>query len=529
VAGLSQADQSVSPPLITIPRDYNAAHDLVERNLIAGRGGKTAYVDDHGRYTFAELAGRVNRAANALTGLGLEMEDRIMLAHLDTIDFPGVFLGAIKAGIVPVTANTLLTTADYKFMLEDSRVRALVVSEALLPAFAPLLESLPFLKHVIVSGSHAHGHLHLQQLMAAAGARFEPAPTKADDACFWLYSSGSTGTPKGTVHIHSSLMQTAELYAKPILGIGEDDIVFSAAKLFFAYGLGNALTFPLAVGATAILMSERPTPAAVFKRLKELRPTIFYGVPTLYGALLASPDLPRKDEVGLRVCTSAGEALPADLGRRWTEHFGVEILDGIGSTEMLHIFISNRPGEVRYGTTGKPVPGYQIRLVDEEGKEVATGEIGELQINGPTSATHYWGNRARTLATFVGPWTRAGDKYTRSADGYYTYGGRSDDMLKVSGMYVSPFEVEAALMTHPDVLEAAVIGVADEQGLLKPKAFVVTRPGIAAAPALADALKGHVKEKLAPYKYPRWIEFVAELPKTATGKIQRFKLRAMKP
>ncbi len=527
--GLSKADHSVSPPLITIPRDYNAAHDLLERNLVAGRGGKTAYVDDHGRYTFAELAERVNRAANALTGLGLEMEHRIMLAHLDTIDFPSVFLGAIKAGMVPVTANTLLTTADYKFMLEDSRVRALVVSDTLLPAFAPLLKSLPFLKHVIVSGSHAHGHLHLQQLMAAAGAGFEPAPTKADDACFWLYSSGSTGTPKGAVHIHSSLMQTAELYAKPILGIGENDVVFSAAKLFFAYGLGNALTFPLAVGATAILMAERPTPAAVFKRLKELRPTIFYGVPTLYGALLASPDLPRKDEVGLRVCTSAGEALPADLGRRWTAHFGVEILDGIGSTEMLHIFISNRPGEVRYGTTGKPVPGYQIRLVDEEGKEVATGEIGELQINGPTSATHYWGNRARTLATFIGPWTRAGDKYTRSADGYYTYGGRSDDMLKVSGMYVSPFEVEAALMTHADVLEAAVIGVDDEQGLLKPKAFVVTRPGVAAAPALAEALKGHVKEKLAPYKYPRWIEFVAELPKTATGKIQRFKLRAMKP
>jgi benzoate-CoA ligase len=448
-----------------------------------------------------------------------------MLAHLDTIDFPSVFLGAIKAGIVPVTANTLLTTADYKFMLEDSRVRALIVSEALLPVIQPLLNDLPLLKHVIVSGKDAHGHLHLQQLMSQAGTQFAPAPTLSDDICFWLYSSGSTGTPKGAVHIHSSLIQTAELYAKPILGIREDDVVFSAAKLFFAYGLGNALTFPLAVGATAILMAERPTPAAVFKRLKEHRPTIFYGVPTLYGALLASPDLPGRKELALRVCTSAGEALPADLGRRWTEHFGVEILDGIGSTEMLHIFISNRPGEVRYGTTGKPVPGYRIRLADEEGKEVTKGEIGELQINGPTSAIHYWNNRAKTLATFVGPWTRAGDKYTEDTEGYFTYGGRSDDMLKVSGMYVSPFEVEAALMTHPDVLEAAVIGVADDQDLIKPKAFVVTKPGITVAAGLADTLKRHVKDRLAPYKYPRWVEFLPELPKTATGKIQRFKLR----
>jgi benzoate-CoA ligase len=374
-------------------------------------------------------------------------------------------------------------------------------------------------------GKQGHGHLHLQKLMDDASTNFTPAPTTADDVCFWLYSSGSTGTPKGTVHIHSSLVQTAELYARPILGIRESDVVFSAAKLFFAYGLGNSLTFPLAVGATAVLMAERPTPAAVFKRLRQHRPTIFYGVPTLFGALLASPDLPRREELAMRICTSAGEALPAELGRRWTEHFGVEILDGIGSTEMLHIFLSNRPGEVRYGSTGKPVPGYQIRLVDEKGAEVATGEIGELQINGPTSATQYWNNRARTLETFAGSWTRAGDKYTRDADGYYTYGGRSDDMLKVSGMYVSPFEVEAALMTHPDVLEAAVVGMADEYDLIKPKAYVVIKPGVTAAPALGETLKGHVKDRLAPYKYPRWVEFIPELPKTATGKIQRFKLR----
>jgi benzoate-CoA ligase len=512
--------------MITIPRQYNAAYDLIERNLAAGRAGKVAYIDDAGRYTYGELAQRVDRVANALTGLGLEMEDRIMLAHLDTIDFPSVFLGAIKAGIVPIAANTLLTTADYKFMLEDSRARALVVSETLLPNFAPILSDLPSLKHVIVSGKDAHGHLLLQELGAHTAPRFEAAPTTSDDVCFWLYSSGSTGTPKGTVHIQSSMIQTAELYAVPILGLRESDVVFSAAKLFFAYGLGNALSFPLAVGATAVLMAERPTPAAVFKRLQEHRPTIFYGVPTLFGTLLASPELPRREAVALRICASAGEALPAEIGKRWTEHFGVEILDGIGSTEMLHIFISNLPGQVRYGTTGKPVPGYQIRLMDEFGQEVGTGELGELQINGPSSAIHYWNNRAKSQATFIGPWTRAGDKYSVDEDGYYTYGGRSDDMLKVSGMYVSPFEVEAALLTHPDVLEAAVIGWSDEQQLTKPKAFVVVKPGVQSSDALADALKHHVKDRIAPYKYPRWVEFLAELPKTATGKIQRFKLRA---
>jgi benzoate-CoA ligase len=526
VPGLSSADHSVSPPIISIPREYNAAHDLIERNLAAGRAGKLAYIDDGGRYTYGELAQRVNRAANVLLGLGLRMESRIMLIHLDTIDFPSAFLGAIKAGIVPIAVNTLLTTEDYRFMLQDGRARALLISQALLPAVAPLLDHLPHLEHVIVSGTHSQGHLLWQDLMDQASTRSEPAPTTSDDACFWLYSSGSTGTPKGTVHVHSSLMQTAELYARPVLGIREDDIVFSAAKLFFAYGLGNALSFPLAVGASAVLMAERPTPAGVFKRLIEHRPTIFYGVPTLYGAMLASPELPPREQLALRVCASAGEALPAELGRRWTERFGVEILDGIGSTEMLHIFLSNRPGQVRYGTTGKPVPGYRVRLVDEHGAPPGTGELGELQINGPTSATHYWNQRAKSLETFVGPWTRAGDKYSVDADGYYTYGGRSDDMLKVSGMYVSPFEVEAVLLSHPDVLEAAVVGAADEQELIKPKAYVVVKPGVEAGDALAQALKQHVKDRLAQYKYPRWIEFMPELPKTATGKIQRFKLRA---
>jgi benzoate-CoA ligase len=525
LSSLSSVDHSGSPPVVHIPREYNAAHDLIERNLAAGRSAKIAYIDDAGQYSYGQLAEQVNRCANALVELGLQMEDRLLLCHLDTVAWPAVFLGAIKAGIVPVAVNTLLTTGDYEFMLRDSRARALVISEALLPAFAPLIGKLPALKHVIVSGATPGAHPLLSDLMAKASPRSEPAATTADDMCFWLYSSGSTGTPKGTVHLQSHLIQTAELYARPVLGIREDDRVFSAAKLFFAYGLGNALTFPLAVGATTLLMAERPTPAAVFKRLKEIRPTIFYGVPTLYAALLASPELPKKDEVAMRVCTSAGEALPADIGKRFTSHFGVEILDGIGSTEMLHIFLSNRPGEVRYGTTGKPVPGYDLRLVDEQGAQVKTGEIGELQVSGPTAAAFYWNSRARSRDTFMGAWTRSGDKYTMDADGYYTYAGRTDDMLKVGGIYVSPFEVEGALMTHPAVLEAAVVGQADHEGLIKPKAWVVLQSGQSPGELLSQALQQHVKEKLAPYKYPRWIEFIPELPKTATGKIQRFKLR----
>jgi benzoate-CoA ligase len=523
---LSRADHGLSPPLLTIPRDYNAAHDLIERNLEAGRAKKVAYIDDAGRYTYGELAERVNRCANALVHLGIAREERVLLCLLDTIDFPAALLGAIKAGVVPVAGNTLLTAKDYEYMLRDSRARALIVSAALLPTFVPLLPALPHLRHVIVSGGDAGLHQSLAKLMAAAGTSFEPADTTCDDACFWLYSSGSTGAPKGTVHAHSSPIQTAELYAKPILGIREDDVVFSAAKLFFAYGLGNALTFPLSVGATTVLMAERPTPPAVFARLRKHQPTIFYGVPTLFAALLANPELPARGELKLRVCASAGEALPADIGKRWTDRFGVEILDGLGSTEMLHIFLSNRPGRVRYGTTGTPVPGYELRILGDDGRPVPPGEVGELQINGPTAALGYWNNRDKTRGTFQGQWTRSGDKYSIDANGDYVYSGRSDDMLKVGGIYVSPIEVEAALITHPAVLEAAVIGREDEEHLMKPVAYIVLKGGQQASGTLAEELRAHVKSQLAPYKYPRWIEFIDELPKTATGKIQRFKLRA---
>ncbi|MEP7206650.1 MAG: benzoate-CoA ligase family protein [Casimicrobiaceae bacterium] len=523
---LSRADHRVSPPRIEIPRDYNAAHDLLQRNLLAGRGGKVAFVDDAGSITYEGLDRRVNRCANALRALGIRPEERVLVCMLDGIDWPTVFLGAIKAGVVPVAVNTLLTTSDYGYMLRDSRARALFVSAPLLPVMAPLVSTLPHLAHVVVAGGEVAPHPSLATLLDGADETFTTADTKADEPCFWLYSSGSTGAPKGTVHAHSSLVETAELYARPVLGIDAPDVVFSAAKLFFAYGLGNALTFPMSVGATAVLMAERPTPAAVFARLVRHRPTIFYGVPTLFAALLASPELPDRDAVALRVCTSAGEALPAALGQRWSEHFGVDVLDGIGSTEMLHIFISNRPGDVRYGTTGKPVPGYAVRLVDDDGAPVPAGEVGELQVSGPTAALGYWNNRAKSQATFNGPWTRCGDKYAVDADGYHVYAGRSDDMLKVGGMYVSPVEVEAALVTHPAVLEAAVIGRPDDDRLVKPSAFVVLKRGGTPSDALARELQQHVKTRLAPFKYPRWIEFIDELPKTATGKIQRFKLRA---
>ncbi len=489
----------------------------------AGRAAKLAYRDDDRTLTYGELDGRVSRLAAALTALDIRREDRVLVLMHDTIDWPVVFLGCLYGGVVPVALNTLLTATDYAYVLAHSRAQAAFVSGALTPVLQQAMnETAHEVKRVIVT-------TELPGLLAQQAPAKHAALTAADDIGFWLYSSGSTGKPKGTVHTHANLYWTAELYGKPILGVREDDVVFSAAKLFFAYGLGNALTFPLSVGASVVLMPERPTPQAVFKRLtekmSEQRPTIFFGVPTLYAAMLAAPDLPAADKTGLRVAVSAGEALPKDIGERFAAHFGCDVLDGIGSTEMLHIFLSNRPGRVRYGTTGEPVPGYQIELRDEHGAAVGDDTIGDLYVNGPSAALMYWTSREKSAATFIGNWTKSGDKYVRSGDGYYTYAGRADDMLRVSGQYVSPFEVETALMQHPSVLEAAVIGKADADGLTKTKAFVVLKDGSRASAPLEDELKTFVKGKLAPHKYPRFLEFAPELPKTATGKIQRFKLR----
>jgi benzoate-CoA ligase len=411
-------------------------------------------------------------------------------------------------------------------MLADSRAKALVVSEVLYPKFEKLIGASPDLKAVIVSGGDAHGHKRLEDLLSAAKPEPYTAPTTCDDMAFWLYTSGSTGKPKGAVHCHASLKITADLYGTPVAGLKESDVVYSVAKLFFAYGLGNAMTFPMSVGATTVLLDERPTPDGVAALLKQHPITAFFGVPTFYAAFLNSPNAPQKSEVKLRRCQSAGEALPEEVAKNFFARYGIEISDGLGTTEMLHIFLTNRPGANKYGTTGKAVPGYDIKLVAEDGQTAKQGEMGELYVRGRTSALMYWNNREKSRDTFRGEWTRCGDKYIEDADGFYICCGRADDMLKVSGMYVSPFEVEAALMSHPDVLEAAVVGWGDEQKLVKPKAFVVLKSADKANDALIRTLQEHVKAKLAPFKYPRWIEFRAELPKTATGKIQRFKLRA---
>ncbi|MCS3506733.1 benzoate-CoA ligase family protein [Achromobacter sp. JUb104] len=537
----------------TCPAELNFASHLAALN--AARAAKPAYIDDSRQLSYGELAERVARMAGALRQLGLRREERILLLMQDTVDWPVAFLGALHAGVVPVAVNTLLTPDDYAYIITHSRVRAVFVSGALLPALqAALAQSPGDVEHVVVSqpnnaqpntaqpntaqpntaqpnNAHPVGTLpapvqDFDSLLAAAP--LAPAVrTLSDEIAFWLYSSGSTGKPKGVVHTHGNLWHTAELYAKPVLGIREDDVVFSAAKLFFAYGLGNGLTFPLSVGATVILMGERPTPQAVFQRLTRHRPTVFYGVPTLYASMLASPDLPPREQVSMRVCTSAGEALPRDIGERFTRHFGCEILDGIGSTEMLHIFISNQSGQIRYGTTGKPVPGYEVQLRDDSGAPVAAGTIGDLYIKGPSAALMYWNNRDKTRQCFLGDWLKSGDKYTCDADGYYTYAGRSDDMIKVSGQYVSPVEVENVLVQHEAVLEAAVIGVPDHDGLVKTKAYVVLRPGFEPDAQTGAALQSYVKQHLAPFKYPRQINFTEELPKTATGKIQRFRLRQL--
>ena len=520
---------SISEPLPALPRRYNAAAYFVDRHIAEGRGDKLALIDDEGSYTCAQLAERVNRAGNALKQLGVQPEHRVLLCLYDSIDFAALFYGAIKIGAVAVPVNTLLTTADYEFTLSDSRASVAVVSAPLLEQFRPLLDRVKNLRVVLVSGATAGKHpkcANLNQTLAGASPQLEAVDTSADEVAFWIYTSGSTGRPKGAVHLHSSPFYTAVLFGERLLKIHPGDTTFSTTKLWSSYGLGSSLSFPLHLGSVGVLTAAHPTPQSVMSVMRKHRPTILYSVPTLYAKILADPGLDRQAGFErLRACLSAGEALPEKVSRQWKERIGVDLLDGIGCSEMLYHFITNCPGEVRHGSTGKGVAGYDIRLVADNGREAEVGEPGDLWVRGPTASGGYWNNRAATNKVFFGPWVRTGDRFMRDADGYYHFMGRIDEMLKVSGHWVFPLEVESALGDHPGVAEAAVVGAVDSEGMVKPKAFVVLREGVAASAELEAELKAFVKNRLAPFKYPRWIEFCPELPRTATAKIQRFKLR----
>lgn len=527
------AEAAVSTPL-AVPEQFNAASWLVDSHVAEGRSGRTAILCEGQEITYGQVAEFVNRFGNALRRLGVDVEQRVLLVLLDTPEFVYAFFGAMKIGAVPIPTNTNLRVEDYEYLLADSRATVLVVSEPLLPIVAGLArERLPHLRHVIVAerapGSAAPaifaGQLYFWSLLTTSSPELAAEPTSKDDAAFWLYSSGTTGFPKGAVHLHHDMVYCADYYARGVLGIHPDDRTFSVAKLFFAYGLGNALYFPFSVGAATILYPGRPEPARIFEVVERARPTLFFSVPTSYAQCLAAEG--EVDVSSVRLCVSAGEALPRAIYERWLERFGVEILDGIGSTEILHIFISNRPGQVRAGSSGQLVPGYEARILDEEGNPTPAREIGNLVIKGESTCAYYWNKHERTKETILGEWIRTGDKYWVDDEGYYWYAGRADDMLKVGGQWVSPVEIENTLVEHTAVLEAGVIGATDADGLTKPRAFVVLQAGEAPSPQLAEELKDFVKSRIAPFKYPRWIDFVPELPKTATGKTQRFRLRQL--
>ncbi len=509
-----------------LPAQFNVASYFVDRNVAEGRTTAPAFFYEDRTLTYGDVHELANRAGNALLDLGIERENRVLVLCLDAPEFLGAFWGAIKIGAVPVPVNTLMRSEDYRYFLDDSRAKAAVVSAPLLAEVAPALQEAPALRHVLVAGGDPGSHLGFEECLARASARLEAAATSRDEPAFWLYSSGSTGSPKAAVHLHHDMVVCAETYARNVLGLGPADRVYSAAKLFFAYGLGNAGYFPMGVGGESVLVPHRPTPEAVFEVLTRRRPTIFFGVPTLYAAMLAVKEPERRfDLSSLRLCVSAGEALPEEIYARWRERFGIEILDGIGTTEILHIFLSNRPGATRPGSSGLAVPGYEAVIVDDEGRPLPPGEIGNLRVKGDSTMAYYWNKHEKTKESLFGSWIQTGDKYSRDADGYFWYAGRADDMLKVGGIWVSPIEVEATLIKHPAVLESAVVGKEDRDRLVKPKAYVVLKDGAPGSAALAEELRAFVKGRIAPYKYPRWVEFVPELPKTATGKIQRFRLR----
>jgi len=515
---------------IDLPREFNAARHFVDRHLEEGRADKVAIECGEERVTYRQLLERVNRTGNALKKLGVRQEERLALLLLDTPEFGSSFFGAIKMGAVPIPMNTMLKPGEYQYMLNDSRARVAIVSESLYPQIQAIgRQNLPYLETVIIAGTPTDGVPCLRQLVEESSPALAPAPTCKDDPAFWLYSSGSTGFPKGCVHLQHDMVFCSELYAKATLGIRENDRCFSVSKLFFAYGLGNGLYFALSVGATSILWPGSPSPPNIYDVIEKFKPTLFFSVPSNYSSLLAyyRENAADFNLSSVRYAVSAGEALSAPLYHRFKERFGVEILDAIGSTEALHMFIANRPGAVKPGSSGQILPGYEARIVDENDQPVPDNQIGNLLIKGEAICAGYWNQHEKTKETFQGYWLRTGDKYYRDPDGYYFYVGRSDDMLRVKGMWVSPVEVESTLLEHPSVQEAAVIGHSDRNQLVKPAAYVVLKNGDPGGPALAEELKQLVSSRLAPHKCPQTIAFVAQLPKTATGKIQRYKLREL--
>jgi 4-hydroxybenzoate-CoA ligase len=516
---------------------FNAADYFIDRNIRQGLGNKIAVYTDFRNYTYNDMSKMINKTANGLRELGVHVDDRVMILMLDVPQFLAMLYGAIKIGAVPIPVNTMLTPEDYEYYLNDSRARVLVISEALRPIVGQIKGDLLYLRDLIVISEKEGAFIPFKQKYRHAPVTIKTEFTTKDDVGFWLYSSGSTGSPKGAIHSMNDMVTVSESFGQGVLKLTENDILFSAARLFFAYGLGNSGYLPFSVGASVVLNSDPPKPEGVLNCIKKFSPTVFFGIPTLYGQILEykekedkekgiTPDPNSNHEFSsVRICVSAGEALPPDIYYRWKKRYGIDILDGIGSTEMLHIFISNQPGQVKPGATGKAVPGYEVKLIDDDGKDVPKGEIGLLLVKGASSAQQYWRKREKTRATMQGEWVNTGDKYYVDDEGFYWCAGRGDDMLKVGGIWVSPVEVENCIMEHPAVFEVAVVGLNDEKGLVKPKAFVVLKEGQKPSKELEKEIQQWSLDKMAKYKYPRWVEFVKELPKSSTGKIQRFKLR----